>query len=604
MAGGNGRQLRRVRGAARGIAQKRQRGQAAVFVLLFIPVLLVALFFLYKAGKITSDKMEMQNAADAAAFSVSVVEARDLNFASYMNRAIVANEVAAGQLVGLASWAFHWRSYNDYLSAYATPLKPTPLAPLAGVLEGIGKFFKISGDVAVKIMKPLAKYGTLITHNVNKFYGYAQYGFHLTSTLYALGQVQEMIDQNAPDGARLSEFGLLTLIGHLGTYGALPSLPGEQFTRNYDPTATSPVADFQADVAGDSDAGGYGRLAAIIYDSSDLFTKQRGWIFDMFKIMRDYTGLPPDPFYSEDTGATGETRGWAGIDVGSNINLGIFEVEWQFWLLIHIDFTRSGGSELRMVVPLSGSSADMAAGQFFNWSGADTANLGLGLKGGFSVKAWIIIPIIDERIKVVDVGASIKVVDDRLRIFVNLFGSGSGCEPDDGDDSTVEECGDVEGEEGLEIVSVPFPTKFPVSAGFAQAGVKKGTGAAAVDNFLTANPSGSEFPHMGAEVSAALTGPVPREAYGTAANNMLAWEFPVPPGIFYQAGMADHRVADKYGGLPRYVDTANNRPLYGSGGPNLLIGVVQGETEFDLGNASAGGVRSKEVEPTGRLELT
>lgn len=579
--------------------KQRQRGQAAVFVLLFIPVLLVAFYFIYKAGKITSDKMELQNAADAAAYSVSVVEARDLNFASYMNRAIVANEVAVGQLVGMASWAYHWRSYDDYLRAYSTPLKPTPLAPLAAILEGIGKVFKISGDVFIKVLSKLAKYGTLITHNINKFYGYAQYGFHLTSTLYALGQMQEMVNQNAPEGARLSEFGLITLIGHLGTYGSLPSMPGEQFTKSYDPTATSPVEEFQADVAGESDAGGYGRLAAIIADSTDPFTKSRGWVFDPFKIMREQLGVPPDPFYREEDG-----MGWAGIDVGLNIDLGIFEVEWKFWLLFHIDFTRVGGGELRMVVPLSGDNADMASGQYFNWSGADTSYLGVGLQGGFSIKAWIVIPIIDERIKVVDLSAQIKVFNDRLIIGIGLSAEESACEPDDGDPATEEVCEEVSGSEGLEIVNVPFPTKFPASAGFAQAGITKGAGANKVDNFLTVTPGDEGFPHMGADVSAALTGPVPREGYGGAANAMLAWEFPAPPGIFYQAGMAERKVADKYGGLPRFTDTADVRPLFGTGGPNLVVGLVLGETDFDLGNATAGGIRSKEVEPIGRLELT
>jgi len=42
-----------------------------VFVLLFLPVVLLSLIFLYKAGRITSEKMELQNAADAAAYSVS-----------------------------------------------------------------------------------------------------------------------------------------------------------------------------------------------------------------------------------------------------------------------------------------------------------------------------------------------------------------------------------------------------------------------------------------------------------------------------------------------------------------------------------------------------
>jgi hypothetical protein len=46
--------------------------------------------------------MELQNAADGVAYSVAIPEARDLNFMAYTNRAMVANEVAIGQAVGLA----------------------------------------------------------------------------------------------------------------------------------------------------------------------------------------------------------------------------------------------------------------------------------------------------------------------------------------------------------------------------------------------------------------------------------------------------------------------------------------------------------------------
>ena len=63
---------------------------------LFAAVLVISALSLFRTGRLTSDKMEMQNAADALAFSVSTVEARDLNFATYTNRAIVANEVAIG----------------------------------------------------------------------------------------------------------------------------------------------------------------------------------------------------------------------------------------------------------------------------------------------------------------------------------------------------------------------------------------------------------------------------------------------------------------------------------------------------------------------------
>ena len=161
---------------------KRQRGQAAVFIFFFLAVLVVGLSSIYKSGKLTSDKMMLQNAADSAAYSISVVEARDLNFASYMNRAIVANEVAIGQLVGLASWAYHWRSFNDYLSLYSMPLKVPPITPLGTALESMAKFFMTTEDVFKKIMTPLANYGTTIVHNINKFYGYAEYGYHLVTT--------------------------------------------------------------------------------------------------------------------------------------------------------------------------------------------------------------------------------------------------------------------------------------------------------------------------------------------------------------------------------------------------------------------------------------
>ena len=559
-------------------------------------VLVIGMSYLYKAGKLTSDKIALQNAADAAAYSVSVVEARDLNFASYMNRAIVANEVAVGQMVGLASWAIHWRSFGDYLSLYAAPLKTPPITPIGTALDAMAKGFRTSGNYFVKFMKPLANYGTTVAHNINKFYGYSEYGYHIASTVYALGTLKEMVDRNAPPGARLSEYGMLSLISHLATYGALPGLPGEKFTRNYDPTGMEKVADFQKDVAGTTNAGGYGRLAALIFDSSDVFVKKRGWTFDFFREMHK-AGIIPDWLYSEDTYPNGDPRGWAGINVGSTINLGIFKTAWKFWMLFHMDLSRLGGSELRMVVPLYGTNKGKAAGRFFAWSSADTTNLGVGFKGGFSVKAWIVIPIINKQIKVVDVGGSASIVDDRLRVYVQLTGGGKGCSEKDKNGN--QDCKSIKGSEGLKIVDTPFPTNAPFGAGLAQAGMSKGTGKKGINNFLQASTK-----HMGRDTATPLKGPVPIAAYGGAASKALAWEFPVPPGIYYQAGLQDRRVNQKYDGLPRYIDTANNTPLHGSGGSDIVVGVVLGQQEFSLGNPAPGQPAKAEPEPQGRFKIS
>lgn len=81
-------------------------------------VLVLSKLSLYRTGRITSDKMAMQNAADSMAYSISTVEARDLNFAAYLNKAMVANEVAIGQAIGMASWAWHWESIGGFLNEY------------------------------------------------------------------------------------------------------------------------------------------------------------------------------------------------------------------------------------------------------------------------------------------------------------------------------------------------------------------------------------------------------------------------------------------------------------------------------------------------------
>jgi len=263
---------------------RRQAGQAAVFVLLFLGILLSELNFLYKQGRITSDKMEMQNAADAAAYSIAVTEARDLNFAAYMNRAMVANEVAIGQLMGLASWAFHFRSFGDFLELYAKGFDVIPIIgnAIAGALRGVSGVFRALGTAFVRLMTPLARFGAAFLHLANKFYSLAQWGYHITTGLFAWGSISEMLAQNAPDGTRVSEFGIASLIGHFASYGGgvidLP-VPGGTFTTAYNPATRTAQADYDNGDKGEVE--GFERFAALVRDSGDPFIAQRGWKFGL-----------------------------------------------------------------------------------------------------------------------------------------------------------------------------------------------------------------------------------------------------------------------------------------------------------------------------------
>jgi hypothetical protein len=79
-------------------------GQALVPALFFLLVGSIGLYVAFNSFQMTSAKIKLQNTADAAAYSAAVLQARDYNFSAYTNRAMVANQVTAAQVVALKSW--------------------------------------------------------------------------------------------------------------------------------------------------------------------------------------------------------------------------------------------------------------------------------------------------------------------------------------------------------------------------------------------------------------------------------------------------------------------------------------------------------------------
>lgn len=86
------------------VHSKRQRGQALVFVTVTILLMVIAMMMTYNVGQLSNQKTRLQNTADAAAYSAAVAQARGYNFSAYMNRAMIANDVAVAQMVALRSW--------------------------------------------------------------------------------------------------------------------------------------------------------------------------------------------------------------------------------------------------------------------------------------------------------------------------------------------------------------------------------------------------------------------------------------------------------------------------------------------------------------------
>ncbi len=82
----------------------QQQGQAIVLTLVFAAALVLIAFFVYNTSLLANNKTKLQDTADAVAYSAAVLQARDHNFSAYTNRAMVANQVAVAQVVGLKSF--------------------------------------------------------------------------------------------------------------------------------------------------------------------------------------------------------------------------------------------------------------------------------------------------------------------------------------------------------------------------------------------------------------------------------------------------------------------------------------------------------------------
>lgn len=93
-----------IRCLARASRVTRQRAQIAPVALFGVLIASAVLVLMYNLGQKITERSQVANAADAAAYSAAVWTARHLNFMAYTNRAMIANHAAVGHLVSYVSW--------------------------------------------------------------------------------------------------------------------------------------------------------------------------------------------------------------------------------------------------------------------------------------------------------------------------------------------------------------------------------------------------------------------------------------------------------------------------------------------------------------------
>ena len=96
-------------------AARQQRGQIAPIALFGVLIASAALVMMYNTGQKVTEKSQVANAADAAAYSGAVWTARHLNFMAYTNRAMIANHAAVGHFISYVSWIRYINDSIDFI---------------------------------------------------------------------------------------------------------------------------------------------------------------------------------------------------------------------------------------------------------------------------------------------------------------------------------------------------------------------------------------------------------------------------------------------------------------------------------------------------------
>jgi len=190
--------------------QDRQKGQVIPLTLVFLTALSLSLWVLYDAGQVNIEKMKLQNNADAGAYSTATMVARDLNFIAYMNRGMVANQVAIGQMVGLASWVEMMEQVAANIDTLGDILRYIPY--IGAVIDAITTWFETSMEFADQAIDAAARVAIPINDSLIAGFSRAQVSYHAASTEAAAQVLNEVTVANDPHARHIASIGGISLV--------------------------------------------------------------------------------------------------------------------------------------------------------------------------------------------------------------------------------------------------------------------------------------------------------------------------------------------------------------------------------------------------------
>ncbi|MDO6748350.1 TadE/TadG family type IV pilus assembly protein [Gilvimarinus sp. 1_MG-2023] len=261
---------------------KSDRGQAFIFGLLFLAVVVMALLILYNQGQLVTNRMQLENAADATVYSQAKLAARNQNFAAYTNRAMVANEVSIGQMVSLLSWAKHYQQVGSFTSfpLYRFPVAPPSPATFTDVLNTVTSPYQAMGSVVASTAKPMVERWPTVVSYFNSTIGVFQNMFAL-ATLASQVEVGMGVVEDHEDDPDNPEMYIPVIGWYFFTQNALLTYFGENFSPTNlanlveNATADQDWSADATDLTSDFLGGQVGELENMINANSPGLSKRR-----------------------------------------------------------------------------------------------------------------------------------------------------------------------------------------------------------------------------------------------------------------------------------------------------------------------------------------
>lgn len=323
-----------------------QRGQALPLALVLLSVVAATMYFMFNSGQLVQEKIRLTNTADAVAYSAGVYEARVLNYDAYTNRAIIANEIAIGQAVGLASWAKYMGTSADTIGPYLQ------------LIPYVGPYLKQLMDYIETIMDyvSLALSYVIPMHDaaIQALMG-SQYAVHGPGNAVALVNRKAVMDEVAKRNDPDAKVDLLPLADNF--YG---------FTQRYSAKEERV------------------RMGQVVSDGRDAFLKSRNWDFGLaINIFGCKVSIPPGELKKRgSTELIDLTEGWKSMDTLSLHNFGI-KIKWNGIKCTHSESPVIGYGTAFSKDNLDDSNYSYAGSRSTNPNASNKADSDEGIANGF-----------------------------------------------------------------------------------------------------------------------------------------------------------------------------------------------------------------------------